>query len=517
MSNGLVTTVVSLVLRAASGVANWPLLKEFRFDAGLADRSWDPLLFKLALLCAAGVGLAALRRRPPPWRPILRVAAALLSLNILLDFGRVTLSYNHPGLFGSSFAAPLFAHVEPAFAWPVLVHVAVIGCLLAFGLPWISSPRCRPAFFAAVVFGAALIGPISLGLSSPWKQVLHQPFFSGLDYVQHTRSLADTPALLRDYVEAMPDLSVHARAHGPGPLLGLSALRAVLGDSALRLALGLQAIAALLPLLTWLVARRFLEEGCARLAALLLLLTPSFHLFSFVSMEGVFAVLLFASAGLLLACLFSASSPWLALLLGAMAYVSTFWTFSSAFLGPFALFTGGLAIYWGLIAPRHTGVVVIWAALAFGAADLALRGLGFDLLACFEQARQLNASMMGSAWRSSGHYLLNLTGTLGAFAFGCGIPVTAMWLAALRHHRRDRSAASCVAWGASATILLLALMGLYQWEVERIWLFLTPLVCLPAARYLHEISDGQPRRLGPVLGLLWLQTVLSELFLDTHW
>jgi len=59
--------------------------------------------------------------------------------------------------------------------------------------------------------------------------------------------------------------------------------------------------------------------------------------------------------------------------------------------------------------------------------------------------------------------------------------------------------------------------GLYQWEVERIWLFLVPLVCLPAARYLHEISDGQPRRSRPVLGLLWLQTVLYELFLDTYW
>jgi len=200
-----------------------------------------------------------------------------------------------------------------------------------------------------------------------------------------------------------------------------------------------------------------------------------------------------------------------------MTYVCALWTFSSAFLAPLALFTGSLAIHWGLVSRHHAMVVAIGASIGFAVVYLAFLAVGFDLWTCFQRAREINTSMMGSAWRSITHYLLSATGSLGGFAIGCGVPVVASWLAALRHYKLDRSAASCVAWSASATILLLALMGAYQWEVERIWLFFVPLTCVPAARYLYDITGRDARRIAPVLAVLWLQGVLMELMLDTYW
>jgi hypothetical protein len=473
---------------------------------------------KAVLLGALVLGLIILRRRCEPWWTMLCVASVLLAFNISLDVGNVALTYNEPGLFGGSSAAPLFAYFEPTFAWPFLVHVAFIGCLLVLALPWLLSPACRPITFGVIVFAAAVIGPASLGLSAPPRQVFHQFFFSGLDYIQYAGPLSETPTMLREYVESMPGLSAHASVHGPGPILTLSLFRAIAGNSVVLLSTMLQVVAALLPLLAWLTARRFLEDGAARLAAWLLLLTPSFHQFSFVSMEGVIAVPLFGTAALLVFCLFGKrSARGLALLFGSMVYVSTLYSFSSAYLVPFGLFTASLALYWALVPWARAGTAALCSVGAFVVVYLLMRGAGFDMLACFWQAKEINTAMMGSAWRATSHYFFSVTGTMGAFAIGCGIPVTAMWLVAVRRYHGERSIATCVTLGASATVLLLALLGLYQWETERIWLFLVPLVCLPAARYLHDVGKSAPRRVIAVLMVLWLQTLSSELLLNTYW
>lgn len=493
------------------------LLREFRYDhSSPASRT---LLSKAVFLALLLVALAALRQRPAPWPAILGVAAGLLAFNLVLDLGGVSLSYNQPGIFGRSFAAPLFAYAEPAFDIPVLGHVLLVACFLGLGLTWLLGPTCRAAVFGLIVYAIAIVAPIGLGLSSQWQEVLHQFYPSGLDYVQYLQPLGNTVSMLSGYVDSMPSLSIHASTHGPGPLLGLSLLRAAIGDAPIATAIGLQILGALLPIVTWLTARTLLEEGAARLSAVLVLLSPSFHQFSFVSIDGILAPLLFGTAALLLRCLLAEQQrrTLSALLLGVMVYMCTLWTFSAAFLAPLGLFTAGLAIRWGIIAPRRALQVGLLAASGFIAVHLAMLALGFDLWACFLQARKLNTEMVGSAFRSFSHYFLSSTGNLGAFMIGCGIPVSAMWLSALRTFANERSSGTCIMIGSSATILLLAILGVYQWEVERIWLFLVPLVCIPAARYLHGITRSNPRGIMTVVGVLWLQTLVMELMLNTYW
>ena len=60
-------------------------------------------------------------------------------------------------------------------------------------------------------------------------------------------------------------------------------------------------------------------------------------------------------------------------------------------------------------------------------------------------------------------------------------------------------------------IAIAAVAGFTKAEVERIWLFFAPLVCLAAASALAA------RRLRPVLGLLAVQALAWELLLNTVW
>jgi hypothetical protein len=324
---------------------------------------------------------------------------------------------------------------------------------------------------------------------------------------------------VQGFVEQMPQLSLHAATKGPGAILTLSVLESVVGNSPIAVALAVQTIAALLPLLTWAAARRWLDETPARLAGLLVLLTPSFQLFSFVSMDGVFAVVLFATAALGIIALQSDRNRLaLSLLTGSMVYVCALFTFSAAFLLPFCGAAAGWMVLRDKTSWRDAAATAVWAACAFSAIYLLMRELaGFDLLHCFLQARFSNSIAMGSAWRSGGHYLFSGLGSFGAFAIGCGIPCVAMWLRGVKNSLHGRSVVDALASSTATTLIVLVLLGLYQWEVERIWLFLVPLVCIVAAHELHPVGVRRPGRMTALLALLWGQTVVSELLLNTNW
>ena len=64
------------------------------------------------------------------------------------------------------------------------------------------------------------------------------------------------------------------------------------------------------------------------------------------------------------------------------------------------------------------------------------------------------------------------------------------------------------------------LLPLYTLETERIWMFLTPLVVIPAADYLSRRRlQGKGAALLPtvMMILLMAQTVATEVLLDTNW
>jgi hypothetical protein len=71
----------------------------------------------------------------------------------------------------------------------------------------------------------------------------------------------------------------------------------------------------------------------------------------------------------------------------------------------------------------------------------------------------------------------------------------------------------------AATLVLAAFSTLFTAEVERIWLFLAPLLVLPAAQRLHEWrrETGSDAPFFAAAGLLGAQTLAFEVVLNTRW
>ncbi len=488
---------------------------------GFLELQWNgrllwPLLLKLALLALAiGAARARGRASASPWRETLALAVALLGVNLCFDLLSVGLSFN-AAPHGRGAVAPLFAYFAPRFAWPAVLHAALAAAAIAASPRWLAPERTSPRAFALGLYGAALAGPPLLAFSSPPSEVFQQFFRSGLDYPRDVPPLANAIALLRSHVASMPELSIHARTHGPGALLTLSAIRSLVGSGELAQALALQALGALLPLATWAFARGLQGERAARLAAGLLALSPSFQLFSFVSMDGVFALWLFALFALGFAALYrsgaSRRSAWLA---GGIGYAAALHSFSASVVALQLGFAALRGLRTRALAWRQLAAVAWRAAAAALACHALLRAsTGFDLVACFRAALRENDALIEPAWASLESAGLRALGNAAAFAFACGIPVSALALAALAARRRDPSPLAQLGSATALAIGATLLLGLYQWEVERIWLFLVPAVSASAAGLLASHEPATQRR---VLGLVWLQSFATELALHTWW
>jgi len=97
-----------------------------------------------------------------------------------------------------------------------------------------------------------------------------------------------------------------------------------------------------------------------------------------------------------------------------------------------------------------------------------------------------------------------LPGSPSAFLLMLGLPIAWYALKAL-------GAGEDTALAIFAVIAVAALAGFTKAEVERIWLFLAPFVCIAAA------SVTPPRRLRLVLALLGVQALAWELVRNTVW
>lgn len=480
---------------------------------------WDgrplwPLWLKAVLVFAA-LAAAQRCRRESPWRWSAVLLATLLGVNAIFDALQVGLSWN-AAPHGRGAVAPLFAYFAPRFAWPAAVHAALALAALAWApralLPEHSSSRR----FALALGAFAFASPALLAFSSPPDEVFAQFFRSGLDYPRDVPPIAELPAFLRGYVAGMPALGVHARTHGPGALLLLALLRSAVGTGELAQSLALQLLGAALPLLAWISARRLLDERGARFAALLVAFSPSFQLFSFVSMEGIFAL---ALSGLLAAggeALFAAERArrwaWLA---GALGYAAALFSFSVSVVALILALAALRGLRTGALC-RARAVGAFWraaaAALACHAAVYA--ATGFDVVACFRRALVENEQLIASSWSSAETLVFAALGNLAAFAFACGVPASAVALRALELRRGDAQPLAQQSFATAVAIALTLLLGLYLWEVERIWLFLVPPVCASAAGLLAPLGAAEQRR---VLAAVWLQSFASELALHTWW
>jgi len=388
---------------------------------------------------------------------------------------------------------PFVGRWDPrATAW-ALVAFALLAIAVWAG-PRLLSPGLQPAAFAAAVYGLTLALRLALGATSDgtdgWSHVFDPDGFEGPnEYIPALTALSYGPGFFVDrFAELVPALPVHAAGHPPGLLLVMDAFGI---DSPARLAALCILGGAVVAPLAYALGRQLLDERRARIAGLLTAVAPSVLLLGATSADALYAVLgLFAALPL-------ASRRLPARIAGALLLAAaSLFAWSLLAVGAWA----------ALLAWRRDGFKDMLAlGLLCGAVLLAVHAAlaaltGFDPIGTLHATEQVYRFGI-AADRPYGYWL---AGSPTAFLVMLGLPLA--WLA-LRALGTGEDAAVAIV----AVIAIAAVAGFTKAEVERIWLFLAPFVCIAAATALDH------RRLRPVLALLAVQALAWELVWNTVW
>lgn len=388
--------------------------------------------------------------------------------------------------------------------WNPGVHPLVVVAALVLVLAVVALPRLLSAPGWAFA-GGTLVATVAVRLAvnaartgtDGWDAVFDpsRSFEGKNEYLPALAALQYGPRFLLDrFDELIPTLPPHAAAHPPGTLLVLDALGITTPAGMAALCIGAGALAT--PLAYW-TFRRVVDQHVARVATLLLVLSPDAILFGATSADALYLFVGMLAAWPLAAWV--AGGRRSALWLGAAGTV-----LSSFFAWSLPAVTAWAAILaWRRSGFRRVLVLTVACAVVALVAYGALYALtGYDVVASFRATEDIYRFSVASMRP----YWFWVVGSPVAFLVLAGLPIA--WLA-LRALARGDEAAVAIGW----VVGVAALLGFTKAETERIWLYLVPLVCLAAA----EGWAAHRRSLRVVLGLLAVQALLIEVFFDTVW
>ena len=429
--------------------------------------------------------------------------------------------------------APLHATREPA--WHLGWWVPALGALALF--LWAVPRLVRGSHAGKVVLAATalflLIAPsvsmmdgyqVRAGVRAP--ALVSAYTRDSLEYRGDVPAVerAGVLAFLRKYSERrlFDKLSLHTRTHPPGGVLFQWAVSRLFGPGLWPAALATIAFAALTVPLVYLISREAHGPAAARVAVTLFVVTPNFAMFTATSMDGPFAVLPALATWLFLRALRAARrAEALGALAGITAAAACFMTYAALFLGPLLALLGLLAVRGG-----WTGARRLAATCAFGGAGaLAVYGLlaaiGYDAPAALRASLAHDHGLMDTGRETAARHAAIGIANLAAFLIGIGLALAALWLcAAATSARRFRARGhDALALTTAVMVPVMAFSTLFTLEVERVWLFLVPLVAVAAGRYVHELVErsGSLAVVRTAAGVQCLQLFAAEALLRTGW
>ena len=390
--------------------------------------------------------------------------------------------------FAAAIHSPFLATSKPFVSVWTIVSGASLGACVAAAVLLLRRPR----WIAVSTFLLALASRAAANVSRRGPDELAYPFTGPERHNEYIAAVpvyrADPAGFLRDYPHLIHILPEHAAGHPPGPTL-IAGLLAQVGlpgawpEVVLVLVLG----AATAPL-TWLLARALLDEPTALLAAVVWMFAPSVLIESATSMDAVFA---FAATGAALLCVRGR-----VVLGSAAAAAATFLSYALAAVPAWA----------ALVVWRRRGLgPAVRLAAGAALAAVVLYGLlwaasGYDPIAAY---RATGARYFHGA----GHrrpYWYWLFADAAAFGLALGLP-TLFGLV------RSIATRFAPALALAAIVAVASVSGYTKAEVERIWLFMTPLAAVAAA---PAMRTARPEA---VLALLAAQALAVEILYRTPW
>lgn len=350
-----------------------------------------------------------------------------------------------------------------AFAVPFLTLSGVLLCIERQALP-------KAAILLPVLvlcsFSLQILG---MSVEPEGFERIRQLVLSGNSCGYHTDALAiqDLPNWLRSF--HVLDLSGHASTHPAGPILFYYAFSRIFSPNSAPLvaacAIGLIASGGVLMMYRF--AGLWTEDRHMRLiACTLYALLPAIVVFfpEFDQILPIFSMLI------VLCWVKALDGSWLyAAALGVVFAVAAFFAYNLLAMGAFL-------VAYAFCSSRRWMKVLTRGAIALASTVLLYLLLwavtGYNVIAAFAHSwsnQQLMASHLNRP------YAIFTIFDLYDFALGGGILALLIMLAGITR-RTPRLTLACL-----ATILIIDLSGLLRGETARVWLFLQPLVIVPAA------------------------------------
>jgi hypothetical protein len=429
--------------------------------------------------------------------------------------------------------SPLYAVINPRFSpWGLVAVLLFAGLLICLNRVLKSPPR--PFVVFATLYGAAL----AMALSALWGGPANIPPRAVGIFLKDLEILGSPREFLPAFHHLITQISNHGHVRPPGIFVLLWVIVKLVGKNpyAVEAILMLLAAAAAVPI--YALARRFLSREASALAVMLYLLSGNFATHG-VSYDGVFATV--GAAVIYLFIIVAQRGGWrdtiwagVALAAGIVLSVTLAYL---PVLGAFLLITYGLKERRPAGLVIRAVVVLAIPAVFFLALYLAT---GYDVAANFREAyrwaqtqasggmnvfklffgRELPAGYPLPGFRRS--YFLWVPGNLFALFFMAGVPtaVLYLWWAGGLLRRAARAKPFNAAFGAALVALLFFnLTGVTLGETERIWLYILPVITIPAALKLTEAAEaGASRTLIPaVLAVIFAQVLLARISLWIPW
>jgi len=361
-------------------------------------------------------------------------------------------------------------------------------------------------WFTLVLFSLS-VAAIRNGIFS-----IYEPFTRTYwEYTGNLPFVKSVPDFLHNYIILQPKLAQHSITHPPGytitlylfqkyfhaNLFGLSVLVVILGTSVI------------FPLYFFL--KNFLSEKDLRRGLQLFIFLPSVVLLGATSME--FTLLFFTWLTIYVLYAGWQRSNLISFVGGLLVGLTLFQNFLVLLLTP--LFLALLLHVYGKIQPKdrkyfwlRLGYSIIGFLIFFSVLQMEF---GYSIITNFLIGRQANAEVVESNWRSVGTYGTYLIMNILAFFIYLGV-IHIPWI--IRYFKSFFNRHNIWLSLGFLIVLFFLLIGVFQGEIERLWLFITPLFIIPLSSLYRDVEG---RQFSGILALLFFQIFITQILFYTYW
>ena len=371
---------------------------------------------------------------------------------------------------------------------------------------WVPAHFLLSVWFMFVLFSLGVAG-LREGTTG-----IYEPFTrTQLEYTGDEELIESVPQFLREYVSLNPQLSLHGATHPPGYALLLHLLKGIFQVEIFGLSVLMVMLGGLVVFPLYYFWRYFIPEDKLRQVLLIYAFTPSLVMFSATSMDIATPV-----------------SFWLALLISFLGWrKGNILSVVGGVLAGVALLMNFLFLFFALVflvfficrfkevqtSERITLVKRgVWTITGFlGFLVMVYEITGYSPVANFLVANAVHHGVVSTGASSAVTYLLFALINLVAFFLFLGVPTVILffWHGIKNFFTRENILSSF----GFFVVLFFVLSGLFQGEVERIWLFLTPLFLPAMYRSIEKSTVSYP----VVISLLVLQIVVIQTLFYTYW